>query len=489
MDRMSLINAVKRDQVSVQETHFPLDIFPDRVQSIVFNLSHYENYNIEYCASIMLSAIASAIGNSNQIHIKGAWSNSPSLYMMLVGRPGLGKTPPLGFLYKPIREQDEERYYQFCDKMQEYENQSACEGKQGDGSSSHKYPNLVKTVISDFTAEAMLNAHKNNLRGISVVVDEILGLFKSVNRYTNKGNLIELLLTSYSGQPLDYIRKSEKYPIHIKRPCINLIGSIQTNLLGNVFCDEYSSNGLLDRFLFVYPNNRTISEWKRTAPGEKRPDIEQDWEALMKTILSLPCPLDDSGNNIQPQVLEFSDDAEEYFYDWNNLIIKEVNAIENDLEVESRKMKLCSNAGRLALILQVMKWAAEEGDLQYVDLGSVKGAIRLIDYFEDTYQRLKSALSEYTAMSNDDWIEDMGDPFTTAEAEEVLNRKGYSQRFVFKSLGRLTQGPSPRLIRISRGIYSKARKNDCALCSSAEDEENKQDKLHTAQVHENAQDS
>ena len=366
MDRLSLINAVKRDQVAVQETYFPLDIFPERVQAIVFNLSHYENYNIEYCASIMLSAIASALGNSYQIHIKGAWSNSPSLYMMLVGRPGLGKTPPLGFLYKPIREQDEERYYQFCDKMQEYESQSACEGKQGDGSSSRKYPNLIKTVISDFTAEAMLNAHKNNLRGISVVVDEILGLFKSVNRYTNKGNLIELLLTSYSGQPLDYIRKSEKYPIHIKQPCINLIGTIQTNLLGNVFCDEYSSNGLLDRFLFVYPNNRTISEWKRTAPGEKRPDIEQDWEALMKKILNLPCPLDDSGNNIEPQVLEFSDDAEEYFYDWNNQIIRDVNAVENDLEVDSRKIKLCSNAGRLALILQVMKWATEEGSLQFV---------------------------------------------------------------------------------------------------------------------------
>ena len=81
MDRMSLINAVKRDQVAVQDTHFPLDIFPERVQAIVFNLFHYENYNIEYCASIMLSAIASAIGNSYQIHIKGAWSNSPSLYL------------------------------------------------------------------------------------------------------------------------------------------------------------------------------------------------------------------------------------------------------------------------------------------------------------------------------------------------------------------------------------------------------------------------
>jgi len=254
--------------------------------------------------------------------------------------------------------------------------------------------------------------------------------------------------------------------------------------LGNVFCDEYSSNGLLDRFLFVYPNNRTISKWKRTAPGEKRPNIEQDWEALMKKVLNLPCPLDDSGNNIEPQVLEFSDDAEEYFYDWNNHIIKEVNAIENDLEVESRKMKLCSNAGRLALILQVMKWASEEGSLQFVDLESVKGAIRLIDYYEDTYQRLRVALQEPNIVSNDDWIEEMGDSFTTAEAEAALKGKGYSKRFVFKSLGRLTQGPSPRLMKLSRGCYTKSPLSECAPCSSAQDEGKEQGEVHTAQVHD-----
>ena len=204
----------------------------------------------------------------------------------------------------------------------------------------------------------------------------------------------------------------------------------------------------------------------------------------MKKILNLPCTLDDSGNNIEPQVLEFSDDAEEYFYDWNNQIIKEVNAIENDLEVESRKMKLCSNAGRLALILQVMKWASEEGSLQFVDLESVKGAIRLIDYYEDTYQRLKEALQESNTVSNDDWIEEMGDSFTTAEAEETLKGKGYSKRFVFKSLGRLTQGPNPRLMRLSRGCYTKSPMSECAPCSSAQVEGKEHGEVHTAQVHD-----
>ena len=131
-----------------------------------------------------------------------------------------------------------------------------------------------------------------------------------------------------------------------------------------------------------------------------------------------------------------------------------------------------------------MKWASEEGSLQFVDLESVKGAIRLIDYYEDTYQRLRVALQEPNIVSNDDWIEEMGDSFTTAEAEAALKGKGYSKRFVFKSLGRLTQGPSPRLMKLSRGCYTKSPLSECAPCSSAQDEGKKQGEVHTAQVHD-----
>ena len=94
-----------------------------------------------------------------------------------------------------------------------------------------KKPKLITIVISDFTPEAMMSIHQHNPRGIALVVDEILALFNSVRRYNNRNNLIEDLLTAYSGQPLKVIRKSEVRPILIKNPCINIIGSVQTNLL------------------------------------------------------------------------------------------------------------------------------------------------------------------------------------------------------------------------------------------------------------------
>lgn len=84
-----------------------------------------------------------------------------------------------------------------------------------------------------------------------------------------------------------------------------------------------------------------------------------------------------------------ADDAEAYFYNWYNGIIEEVNAIEDDAEVESRKMKLNGNAARLSLVFQVLKWATDGGGMQCVDLESVQAAIRMIGYYEETYRRIQ----------------------------------------------------------------------------------------------------
>ena len=105
-DTIHLTNMLRSEVEGIPETGLPLDAFPDKIQEIILNLARYENFNVEYTASIVLSAVATAIGNSCHIRIKGEWKTCQSLYMMLVGRPGLGKTPPLGFIYKPINEYD-----------------------------------------------------------------------------------------------------------------------------------------------------------------------------------------------------------------------------------------------------------------------------------------------------------------------------------------------------------------------------------------------
>lgn len=127
-DRLQLTNMLRSEVERIPETGLPLEVFPARIQELILNLARYENFNVEYTASILLSAVATAIGNSCRIRIKGEWKTSPSIYMMLVGRPGLGKTPPLGFLYKPIREHDDRMYEKYNEEWNAYEKALASSG-------------------------------------------------------------------------------------------------------------------------------------------------------------------------------------------------------------------------------------------------------------------------------------------------------------------------------------------------------------------------
>ena len=237
----------------------------------------------------------------------------------------------------------------------------------------------------------MISVHQHNPRGIALVVDEILALFNSVKRYSNRNNLIEDLLTAYSGQPLKAVRKSESRPVFIKTPCINIIGSIQTNLLTEIFKADFVTNGLTDRFLFVYPKDRKISAWRRNDGNDSRPDTLSKWRVILGKVLDIPCIIEEKSNAVSPLVINMDNEAEEYFYNWYNGIIEEVNAVEDDNEVESRKMKLNGNAARLALIFQIMKWAAGEGEMRSIELDTVKAAVRMRKVTGERRRRLLQA--------------------------------------------------------------------------------------------------
>ena len=70
-DTLHLTNMLRLEVESIPETGLPLDAFPDKIQEIILNLARYENFNVEYTASIILSAVATAIGNSSTLPLYG----------------------------------------------------------------------------------------------------------------------------------------------------------------------------------------------------------------------------------------------------------------------------------------------------------------------------------------------------------------------------------------------------------------------------------
>ena len=440
----------------VVENNIPLDVFPAKLQDMVLALARQENYSIEYTMASLIAGASTAIGNSVNIRIRGGWISSPILYMILVGRPGMGKTPPLDFAFRPIRKLDAKAIKQFKADMEYYnsilENQK---GKKDENSSLPPKPILKRTIISDFTPEALIRALDDNSRGIVVYVDEIMGMFNAVNQY-NKGQLIEQLLTAFSGKPLDVSRCSMPIPIHVERPFINIVGTMQTTRVHELVDKGYKDNGLLDRIIFVYPSSQEISDWQidedsYSSSFEKYSGL---WEEVINKICEIDFSSDESYDGILQNVLNFSQEASAYFTDWRNSLIKNINQIKDDGLVDSRVMKIPMITARLALVFQILRWACGEVHKDFVDIDSTKSAIRLSTYFEECYSNTqKFMLMESIEPQRKELLDNVPSIFSTADAIQAGKEVGLSERSVMYALVNLTTNKIIR--KIKRGEYEK----------------------------------
>ena len=257
--QLDICNRVMAQAQGIAESDFPIDAFPAKVQSVILGMVRHENFKVEYLATAILSATASALGNTYNIRVKGHWTTNAALYIIMVGRPGLGKTPPLEAVFRPLRKRDCRTLEKFKAEMAAYQNTM----KESKGNNGMDRPVLRRTIVSDFTPEALMLAHHNCPRGITILADEIIGMFNSANRYTN-GQLIEQLLSAWSNSAIDVTRVSNPIPIHIENPCINMVGTTQTRRVHELLKKGYEDNGLLDRILFVMPKS------KRRIPGAIR---------------------------------------------------------------------------------------------------------------------------------------------------------------------------------------------------------------------------
>ncbi len=455
MDATNLCNALRMEFEGVFESKIPLDAFPAKIQDMILALARQENYSIEYMMASLLVAVSTAIGNAVNIRIRGGWISNSALYMILVGRPGMGKTPPLDFAFRPIRKHDAKAIKQFKLEMEQYNN--LVESNKGKKEGTTPLPNkpvLRRTIISDFTPEALMRALDDNQRGIVVYVDEIMGMFNAVNQYS-KGQLIEQLLTAFSGKPLDISRCSMPIPIHIEHPFINIVGTMQTTRMHELIEKGYKDNGLIDRIIFVYPSSQEISDWQldEDSSSASFDKYSAMWESIINKVISLPFT-ETEDNGLTQKILDFSSEAKAFFTNWRNEAIRAVNQIQDDGLVDSRVIKAPMITARLALVLQILRWACDEVHKDFVDIDSAKSAIALSEYFENCYVNIqKYMLRESVEPQKRELLDCLSANFTTADALQAGKEVGLSERSVMYSLVNLATNKIIK--KVKRGEYEK----------------------------------
>lgn len=81
---------------------FPLVAFPEKLQEYIRAARDTLNFPEPYTASVMLLAVAVAIGNTRVLKMKEGWLVKPILFLALVGEAGANKSHPISFVFKPL---------------------------------------------------------------------------------------------------------------------------------------------------------------------------------------------------------------------------------------------------------------------------------------------------------------------------------------------------------------------------------------------------
>lgn len=411
----SILNHVQeqKQNLNKEQNPFPVDVFPLLVQKIIKATNESLNYPIDFAGAAMMYAVSVAIGNTHKVRIMQGYEQNAVLYLALVGKAGTNKTHPIVWALKPINQKDKikfEEYLELFRKYEEFNRLPPKEKKQQDKKEFPKKPKWEQLLVSDFTPESLTEIMNFNKRGIGVYADELAAWFNNFNRY-NKGSEEQFWLSVWSGTTIRINRKTTD-PILIGNPFVSVIGTVQPAILEQLALNR-TENGFIDRLLFVLPDKLQKEYWSEK---ELDPVIETEWFTILDNLLNLK-----AGNN--PEVLEFSPEARAEMFEFNRKLTDLCNQTEND-SIRGIYAKIEQYALRFSLLLEMLRFACSESDKREISLQSVQGAVKLVEYFQNSAINVYKLLNERNAFDKlpadkQKLYDALPDVFSTGEGVQI----------------------------------------------------------------------
>ncbi|NVK94559.1 DUF3987 domain-containing protein [Bacteroides sp. L10-4] len=429
---------------------FPLEIFPKAIRDIIEALEEYENYNVDFSSASFLTVFAAAMGNTWSVRFMTGWVSRSIIYMVLVGSPSCGKTPPLQQAVAPLLKLDGEYDMIYCKEMETYRRWERMSAKQRE---KHFLPEEMKMpqrkchVVVDSTVEALIGALRDNPRGVLIYKDEIDSLLSNFNRYN--GSDEGYFLSLFSGTPFKYSRKSNNEHIFLANPYCSIIGTTQPGRLGEQFGGKRMMNGFSSRFLKVYPEIDEMLSWNDTA----MPDgVLEEWERIIRRVITVTPSTDQEGKATSIELL-FSQEAKLRVIQWKDEVNNKAYAETDSDAVRALCGKLETYLVRFCLVIQIMHCICGESGMDKIEPGTAELAIRLTEYFRNMESRIAPEIE--TGILDNRFTELLGnlrDSFTTAEAVREALQLGISE----SSVKRFLRDGGRRFVKKkSHGCYRK----------------------------------
>ena len=361
---------------------FPCEVLPSILERFVAEGAVALACPPDFLAVPLLVLSGLAIGATRRIEVKQDWSESAALFAAVIGSPGSAKSPAL----KRVLEALERLQLEWEEEFDRQCAQGGPEARAFDG--AYPPPKLRRCLTTDATCESLALLLADNPRGIGMIRDELVALVKSMNMYRKgKGADREFYMSAFSGMTIRIDRKANQNgkPIRIPSPFLCVCGGLVPDQLDTLADDDGRADGFIDRILFSYPDPRPVGKWNESVIS---PEAREGWKSVVEKLMSLAFAPDCAGREsaiMLPMTTQAKDVWREFFDAW-------------ELEMSVRGSlagtwsKLKGYCARLALILQLLRWACGEASEDEVDEVSVRGAVTLTQYFASHAERVRAAM-------------------------------------------------------------------------------------------------
>ncbi|NWF45282.1 DUF3987 domain-containing protein [Hydrogenophaga sp. D2P1] len=315
---------------------FDDELLPKALRGWVADIAHRMQCPPDFTAVGAVVALSSLIGARAVVAPKARddWRVVPNLWGLIVGRPGVMKSPALSEVLKPLHrlEATEREQWQAAHEAWQLDCMVAdmaaeANAKQARGLAAKEpakarallapgdtpvEPLARRYVVNDATVEKLGELLTVNQWGVLVYRDEIHGLLCSMDRQGQEGAR-GFYLTGYDGNQghaVDRIGRGESY---IPRVCLAMLGGIQPGKLQSYVREAVAGgagdDGLLQRFgLAVWPDVSRefvyVDRWPDT------PAKQAAWAVFDRLGQLRPA------SDTAPQEWRFTPGAQALFEEW-----------------------------------------------------------------------------------------------------------------------------------------------------------------------------
>ena len=379
-------------KVNIERVKFPIDVFDEEIQQYIVQSSQTLGLSIDYMGCAFLWSLSVCIGNSFNVEIKPGWRETATLWLAVVGKPGIGKTPSLNQIIYPLQKLNIRKQKEFQKEYAKFVEFEKLDKEQKKFAEDVKRPKSEQFIVGDITLEALIDLHETNPNCIGVFKDELAGWFKDMNKY-RAGSDLEFWLSSWNGQSISLNRKTAKSAF-VDKPFIPVIGGIQPDVFEQFATGVNKENGFIDRILISYPELH-VDKYNTNIMHH---DVLRSYETFLihlKESLQINFFKVDEKGEIMPQIARFSNEANDEWIRIHDKISDLQNSDDENEYMKSMLPKQKSYIPRFAMILNIlMSSYAEDMNANLITKEAMLKAERLSDYFINMSKLVKQDAQE-----------------------------------------------------------------------------------------------